>query len=214
MLTSPYAIQRRDSLSSQAIRRAAPADDWAVRALFGALHTFNASLDPRFALADGWEAALDEHLAHIRATGHGLTLLAWQEDQPIGLLMMGVHSDTPLFRHRHWAELLALYVIPTLRGVTLADQLIATGIAWARAQGYERVQLYVTATNVRARHFYARAGFRPVQEIWRRELGIATAVPPTDETCEALYAQGHDLLSPHAHQLHRPAEDEPEDESL
>lgn len=169
--------------------------------LFGALHSFNAELDPRFALADDWEHILSEHLAYVRATGHGCTLLAWQETRPVGLLMMGTHSDTPLFRYRHWAELLALYSVPAVRGTGLADQLVALGIAWARAQGYQRVQLYVTGSNERAKRFYTRMGFRPVQEIWRRELGPAPAPPPNDALWEAMYAYNHDLLSTNAHHL-------------
>jgi ribosomal protein S18 acetylase RimI-like enzyme len=183
------------------VRPATPRETWAVQALFGALHAHNAALDPRFALADGWEQVLREHLAHTRAAGHGLTLLAWEGRTPIGLLMMDGHSDSPLFRHRRWGELLALYVAPAAQGSGLADALLDAGIAWAHERGYERVQLYVTATNLRARRFYRRAGFHPVQEIWRREIGPSPQTPPDDPTCAAAYAHGHDLLSIHPHHL-------------
>lgn len=183
------------------IRTAAPLDAWAVHHLFKALHTFNAELDPRFALSDKWEQVLGEHLTYVHTTGHGLTLLAWRQDEPVGLLMMGVHSDTPLFRHRHWAELLAIYVTPTVRGGPLADHLLALGAAWAHEQGYERVQLYVTASNEPAKRFYTRAGYQPVQEIWRLELGPATVPPPDDPIWEAIYAHDHDLLTPNFHHL-------------
>lgn len=188
-------------LHTAILRPTTAADAWAVQCLFGALHTVNASLDPHFALADGWEQVLAEHLAHTQAAGHGLTLLAWAEDLPIGLLMIDGHTDSPLFRHRHWAELIALYVAPDAQGCGVADALIDAGLAWAHEHGYERVQLYVTVTNVRARCFYTRAGFQPVQEIWRRELGPTTSTPPDDSTCAAAYAHGHDLLSVHPHHL-------------
>lgn len=109
------------------IRAALPADDWAVHRLFEALHAYNASLDRRFALADEWCHVLDEHLAHTRAAGHGLTLLAWEAAQPIGLLMMDGHTDSPLFKHRRWAELLALYVTPEARGGAVAIGLLTQG---------------------------------------------------------------------------------------
>ncbi len=169
--------------------------------MFGELHTLNASFDPRFALADGWEHIVSEHLEHVRATGLGLTLLAWCDEVPVGLIMMGVHSDSPLFRHRHWAELLAIYVVPEARGSTVAEQLLVAGAAWAHEQGYERIQLYVTASNHRAKHFYKRAGFRPVQEIWRLELGHAHVNPPADLASEAVYAHHQDLLSTSSHRL-------------
>jgi GNAT superfamily N-acetyltransferase len=188
-------------ISSLVVHPAQPHDEWAVRELFGALHAYNAALDPRFVLAGGWEAVLHEHLAHTRAAGHGLTLLAWRDAMPVGLVMLDGHSDSPLFLHRRWAELLALYVVPEVQGCGVADVLLDAGLAWARERGYERVQLYVTATNGRAKCFYARTGFRSVQEIWRRELGASAVAPPDDPTCDAAYATGHDLLSIHPHHL-------------
>lgn len=187
--------------SAIAIRPADPPDEWAVRELFGALHEHNAALDPRFALGDGWERVLHEHLLHERAAGHGLTLLGWDESRPVGLLMIDGHSDSPLFRHRRWAELLALYVAPEAQGRGVADRLLGEAIAWTHSRGYERIQLYVTVTNLQARRFYARCGFRPVQEIWRRELGAASVTPPEDPNCDAAYASGHDLLSVHPHHI-------------
>lgn len=189
------------AISACAIQPARSVDAEAVRGLFGALHAYNAALDPRFALADGWQAVLHEHLAHSRAAGHGLTLLAWDARRPVGLLMMDGHIDSPLFQHRQWAELLALYVVPDAQRCGVADALLDAGLAWTRERGYERVQLYVTATNLHARRFYARAGFEPVQEIWRRELGHSSATPPDDSACAAAYAQGHDLLAVHPHHL-------------
>jgi len=183
------------------IHRAASEDDWAVQHLFAALHTFNATLDARFALAEGWQAVLNEHLLHSRAHDHSLTLLAWLDDEPVGLLMMDGHTDSPLFRHRHWAELVALYVAPSQRGNGLAERMVAAGSAWAHEHGYERVQLYVTRTNVGAQSFYERRGFKPVQEIWRLELGATDRLPPDDPDCEAVYAHGINLLSVHQHTI-------------
>jgi ribosomal protein S18 acetylase RimI-like enzyme len=183
------------------VRPAGPCDEAAIGQLFAALHAYNASLDPRFALADGWEALLHEHLRHHAEHAHGLTLLAWDGATPIGLLMIAGHSDSPLFRHRHWAEILALYVDPQLHGHGIADDLIANAMAWAHQQGYERIQLHVTAHNLRARKFYARQGFRCVQEIWRYEIGPTDHAPPEDPTCTHHYAHGRDLLGSHPHHL-------------
>ncbi|MCU0493896.1 MAG: GNAT family N-acetyltransferase [Chloroflexaceae bacterium] len=190
------------------ITPATPADEWAVQRLFGALHAYNTSLDSRFALGDGWEHVLHEHLCHVAQTGLGLTLLAWHHGddgsppQPVGLLMMGAHTDTPLFKHRRWAELLAIYIEPLARGSSLAEDLVELGAGWAHQQGYERVQLYVTASNERAKRFYTHHGFQPVQEIWRRELGAVAHHPPDDPAAESHFAHGDDLLSVHPHQIH------------
>lgn len=167
------------------VRVAENDDDWAVHHLFGALHTHNAELDPRFALAEGWNAVLDEHLVHVRAVGNGITLLAWGNQQPLGLLMMEGHTDSPLFRHRRWAELLALYVEPAARSRRVADSLLHAGSAWAQSCGYDRIQLYVTASNQRAQRFYTRVGFQRVQEIWRFDLPpVAHPAQALDQACE------------------------------
>ena len=155
------------------VRRAEPGEEWAIRRLFGELHAFNASLEARFALADGWEQVLTEHLIQEWSTQRGVTLLAWDGDVPVGLAMMGAHTDSPLFRHRTWAELTALHVVPAARGRGVADLLLAAGTTWAQERGYAEVRLYVTAANERARRFYARSGFRPIQEIWTADLEAA-----------------------------------------
>lgn len=159
------------------LRPAGAADDPVVERLFLALHEHNASLDPLFALGPGWRAALAAHVRTIRedpSGRRGLTLLAWDADGPAGLLMMGGQTDTELFLHRHWAELLALYVEPAHRGCGLGGRLVSAGVAWARAHGYPRVQLYVTASNEPGRALYRAEGFRLAQEIWRLDLAGTT----------------------------------------
>ena len=159
------------------LRSAGPADDPAVEQLFRALHEHNATLDPLFALGPVWRGSLAAHLEGVRSdpTGRrGLTLVAWDAAGPAGLLMMGGQTDTELFLHRHWAELLAHYVVPAHRGCGLGGRLVAAGVAWARAHGYPRVQLYVTASNEPGRALYRAEGFRLAQEIWRLDLDRTT----------------------------------------
>lgn len=58
------------------------------------------------------------------------------------------------------------------------------GTRWAADHGLDRLQLYVTAGNERAKRFYARCGLRPTQEIWRIDLTPAPGViPPADPSC-------------------------------
>jgi RimJ/RimL family protein N-acetyltransferase len=183
------------------IQAAAPEDTWAVRKLFKGLHDFNTSLDPRFALADNWERYLDEHLKREWDGARSLTLLAWDGDQPIGLLMLAGYSDSPLFRYRHWAEILALYIDPEIRGGMLAIRFVKLAKRWACDHGYDRIQLYVTATNDRAKRFYEKCGFDPVQEIWRLEL--KEGVMPHDfGGDDGDYGPDHDPLTPKPHNVH------------
>jgi RimJ/RimL family protein N-acetyltransferase len=183
------------------IQAAAPEDTWAVRKLFKGLHDFNTSLDPRFALADNWERYLDEHLKREWDGGRSLTLLAWDGDRPIGLLMLAGYSDSPLFRYRHWAEILALYIDPEIRGGMLAIRFVKLAKRWACDHGYDRIQLYVTATNDRAKRFYEKCAFQPVQEIWRMELKEGVALHDFGGD-DGDYGPDHDPLTPKPHNIH------------
>lgn len=181
--------------------RAADQDDvWAVRRLFKGLHDFNAALDPRFTLSENWERYLDEHLKREWEGARSLTLVAWDEDRPIGLLMLAGYSDSPLFQYRHWAEILALYIDAEVRGGMLAFRFVKMAKNWATEHGYGRIQLYVTATNDRAKRFYEKTGFEPVQEIWRLELG--GSVPPFEPSDDdGDYGPDNDPLTPKPHNI-------------
>jgi ribosomal protein S18 acetylase RimI-like enzyme len=176
----PHVIATSRQRAAVTIHAAAAEDDWAVRALFSALHASNAALEPRFALAADWRGLLAEHLASDRATGNGLTLLAWAGPEPVGLAMVASHPSEPLFRHPGWAELTALYVVPTQRGGGVADRLMAAAQEWARERRFREIRLYVTASNTRARRFYAAAGLRPIQEIWMAVIEGSHGVPSCD----------------------------------
>lgn len=178
--------------------------------LFGALHAYNASLDPRFALADGWEHWLHEFLEHERTHDHSATFVAVRADEAIGLAIMDGHVDSPLYRHRYWAELVALYVDPPARGAGVADTLLAAGRDWAVDRGFDRLQLYVTADNEPAKRLYARVGLRPTQEIWATDLGVRAACPPRhdDHINGPAYARGHHVLSVSQNHLHAADQEE------
>ena len=192
-------------------REATLADFDAVAALFEALHAYNAALDYKFALADGWRDRLYDHFRRTHQEDSSLWLLAWAGETanngsaaqlPAGLLIMEAHHDSPLFRQRHWAELVALYVQPNYRGYGLGRQLVAQAHQWAVAAGFEQVQLYVTAHNKQAQTFYRGNGFCPVQEIWRLEV---TPDTPGERPFRATQTNqpgcGAGLLEPGHHHL-------------
>jgi len=141
-----------------------------VVALFQALHAYNASLDNHFALAENWEPLLREHFYQTYDSSNSLWLLAKKSGQTVGLLIAAVHTDSPIFRYNHWVEVEALYVAPAYQGQGIARRLMAQAYTWAHQQGSNRIQLYVTATNVRAKTFYTQEGFAVSQEIQRKSL--------------------------------------------
>lgn len=147
------------------------ADCDAVVELFGALHAYNASLDQHFALSDEWESLLREQFAETFANPDRLWLLVKDGTKAVGLLIAAVHSDSPMFRDRCWVEVEALYVTPNHRAMGIAHDLLDRAYSWAESLGVARVQLYVTASNLRARSIYAEQGFRTTQAIMRKTLG-------------------------------------------
>jgi GNAT superfamily N-acetyltransferase len=191
-----------NTLASAAVvlRPARDEEFWAVARLFGALHAFNAGLDEHFRLAESWETLLHKHFARTQRADGALTLLAWCGQEPVGLLLVEAHTDSPLFADRRWAELVALYVDPGQRGGNLGYRLVEAAKQWASAKGFDRVQLYVTASNERAKRFYARCGLAPVQEIWRAEVTPTIGItPPADPSCEADGHATHQLELGHHH---------------
>ena len=170
-------------LETVSLRPAQDADFAVVAQLFAELHRFNAGLDRRFRLSAEWEGLLRTHFLSTHNAPGALWLLAWQAATPVGMVLVEAHADSPLFAERHWAELVALYVAEEWRGSGLAQRLVAEAKLWAAAHGFERIQLYVTASNLAAKRFYAQSGFCPTQEIWRCDLQPAAVPLPADPSC-------------------------------
>lgn len=184
--------------------RIAPAthDDFeAVATLFAALHGYNASLNEQFDLADDWRILLHEHFIHTCMTESALWMLAWDQQQPRGLLMLESHLDSPLFRHRTWIELVALYVDPDARGTGLAQRFMEEARHWVEQHSMEQMRLYVTTQNERARSFYRRCGWQPMQEIWSLTLAPESSSIPVqmNPVCEDKHLNhgDHQLLEKH-----------------
>src|SRR5215207_535236 len=137
---------------------------------FGALHRYNTALDAHFALADEWEALLRHEFRETFQHPDHLWLLGKANDQAVGLLMAAIHTDSPMFRYRHWVEVEALYVTDSHRGTGIAQRLLNRAYDWAEQQGLARVQLYVTASNSRAQSVYSQEGFATTQAIMRKSL--------------------------------------------
>jgi GNAT superfamily N-acetyltransferase len=152
------------------LREAELSDFDTVATLFEALHIYNASLDTCFGLSDDWHALLKDYFTRTCTDPHVLWVLAWQGHEPVGLLIVKSHLDSPLFQHRNWTELMAIYVVPSCRGTRLGKLLVECARDWTITRGCHRMQLYVTAKNEQARRFYQGCGLYPVQEIWRLDI--------------------------------------------
>lgn len=160
-----------DNGQAWAIRPVQHADVAALKGLFHQLHTFNAALDPQFALSENWEIYFDAVIEEA-LQGKVLCLLAYEigTNRPCGFAMAAVHHDSNMWRYHEWVEVEALYVADAWRGCGLADGLLTHTCNWAESVGQSVVQLYVTASNERAIRFYQHEGFGEAQAIMRKVL--------------------------------------------
>ncbi len=172
-----------------AIITATPEDASDVIRLWGALHRYNADLDPRFELAAGWEALVQEYLAQSQDSDDSVWFLACQDGVAVGFVLVEVHTDSPLYRHRRWAEIVGLYVEPGYRGGDVAQRLMDRAYTWALGHQLHVMQLYVTASNLPAQRFYTKQGFANSQVIMRRFL--SDSGPAVEQIAEHSHQRLH-----------------------
>jgi len=134
-----------------------------LRALADAPDAFGTTFEEAAARpAETWAQQLRE-LPSFVAVDDGLDvgMVRCQPDE--------TRSDTAL--------LISMWVAPAARRSGVGDALIDAAIAWARANGVTRLQLYVVDDNAPAIALYARKGFQPTGE-------VATMPPPREHIRE------------------------------
>jgi GNAT superfamily N-acetyltransferase len=154
------------------IERAQCVDMDDIKVLFRRLHAFNTALDARFALSQTWEAPFEAAMQRAFRGEEAVCFIARETrtGRPCAFALAAVHHDSDLWQYREWVEVEALYVDDAWHGCGLANDLLGRTCAWAAGMGQPVVQLYVTASNERAIHFYQHAGFRTTQAIMRKVL--------------------------------------------
>ena len=108
------------------------------------------------------EQGFDEQLWRGRISSSAI-FVAWQDGEPTGMVA-GVPEQTAREAGFEQAaagtsHLVSMWVCPRARGLGTADRLVESVCDWARADGADLVELWVTDVNARARAFYRRMGF-------------------------------------------------------
>ena len=113
------------------------------------------------------DQVLREQLYVPRADG--LLLIAEYEPQsPAGMILVTTRID--YFRQDQIAHVEALVVDPAHEHQGIATMLMSAAEEWARARGVERMGLTVWESNMRARRFYDRNGYRAETMHYLKEL--------------------------------------------
>lgn len=126
---------------------------------------------PELRPADEVAAAYADWLADTVRKRDGLLLLAWDDDQPVGLIAAWSASDDDMNlrpEHRSYVDVADLFVVDTHRRRGVARALLADVEATMRARGCTQIRLTSKASNVEALATYDATGFKPYEVIlWK-----------------------------------------------
>ena len=137
------------------IRRLAAAD-WAafrdirLAALRDAPEAFGSTAGEAEKLDEAeWRRRLEQRAVFLAEVG----------SQRVGLAA-GIEADQP-----HEAELISMWVAPGWRGRGVGDRLVDAVLAWAAAERFTTLRLWVATGNARAERLYVRHGFAPTGRV-------------------------------------------------
>ncbi|KPN92942.1 GCN5 family acetyltransferase [Pseudomonas nunensis] len=100
----------------------------------------------------------DEQWKERASSGSGTQFwLTFEDNKPLGMIGAAV-SQTNRY------NLIGMWVEPTARGSSVANQLVEAVKSSAMVKGYDRVFLDVSPDNARAANFYLRQGFTFMDE--------------------------------------------------
>jgi ribosomal protein S18 acetylase RimI-like enzyme len=131
-----------------------------LRALADSPDAFGSTLEreARFGDAD-WQ----EWARRAAAGGDETCLLAWIEEEPVGIVAAYVEDG------RDHVHLIAMWVEAGARRRGLGRQLVEAVVSWSTESGPSKIRLDVMVGNVEARRLYESFGFAPTGRTERYE---------------------------------------------
>lgn len=157
-----------DGVSLEVIRRATGDDAAAAAAVM------NAVIAERQYTVFDRPFSVDEERAFIASLGDRQALfVAEVNGRVVGLQSMDLFFPLAGASMRHVGTL-GTWLLPEARGRGLGLRMARQSVAFAREKGYEKLVVFVIASNRRARRFYEGLGFR--------EIGVARRHVRLDDT--------------------------------
>lgn len=177
---------RGERVSAIQVRRAQPHDVPDVAKFAAELYTLHHGWDPvRFwdlgAMSASRQAGREKFFLSLLDDPTALLWIAKQDQRAVGYAFAGLesHDYENLLEEALWVH--DLYVVPEVRGLGVADQLLAAAAAHGREVGCPLLVLTVAEANTRAQSFFARHGARITMREMTLDLRAAGAedVPRT-----------------------------------
>lgn len=100
-----------------------------------------------------------------------VTLLAWIDDQAVGLLRCTVSRGTRLVIPSRYGFLTSAFVVPEHRQRGVLRAMLRVAEAWCRARGLGEVRLHCTIENVTGQAAWDKLGYCEAEIVRRRVLG-------------------------------------------
>jgi len=161
-------LGRRD----HALRPARPGDAGAIAAVHVAAWqvAYHGLLPGGYLATLSVEERAAEWAPRLRDPAAGHVLVAEVDGRVVGFAHVGAASgdaDTPPYT----GELFTLYLHPTEWGRGIGRGLLGVALDALAADGYRRATLWMLSTNERARRFYLRQGWSPIDGERTQEFG-------------------------------------------
>lgn len=149
-------------MRSVSIRRAAPDDATGICAIWKAIVA-----EKKYSAIDR-PFTIEEERAYIQvlSTREGIFLAETAERRVVGFQTIDLWAR-PIRSMDHVAQL-GTFVLREWRGRGIGRQLAAHTLAFARSAGYEKLVIFVRASNTGAQEFYKGLGFTPCGRLARQ----------------------------------------------
>jgi GNAT superfamily N-acetyltransferase len=143
-----------------------------VRALSAVLDELHRERAPWMFQRPYQEPRPAEQLEHQIATSHGALLVADEDNEVIGyvLILMRDAPELPIFIRQRWGVIDGLVVAPERRRRGVATELMRAAEGWIKSAGASWLELSVYDVNEEARAFYEASGYAPMIHRLRKAL--------------------------------------------
>ena len=153
-----------------AVRTARHRDLEGLVALWRELMRHHEPLDPHYALAPGADAAWRLHVAELLSGASGAVFVSGEEGAPEAFCSVELRSASSVLSESGRAEILDLFVSPTLRRSGRGRALVEAALAWIRERGIVRVEVRVVAANREGQNFWRALGWSDFVDVLQRRL--------------------------------------------